>query len=139
MEAFINHLKTFVYLQVGLWGELIRGLSDQVDSLLLNVPDSGFVELDGIQWKYTKHGLGVLFEEENGKRKVDFHSVKSGDRSFDAWGLSTYFGALGGEGRKVLKSVGIISGPLEDNLRDLLARLEKENVLSANEGFYRFL
>ncbi|AJQ97854.1 DUF6896 domain-containing protein [Gynuella sunshinyii] len=139
MDVFINHVKAFIYLQTGLWSALLCGVSGQVDSLLLNVPGSGVVEFDDAQWSFKKHGLGVLFEEVNGKRKVDFHDVQAGVTCFDAWGLSTYFGALGGEGRKALKSVGIVSGALEDNLKDLLKKLEEKKLVSVSDGFYKIL
>ena len=139
MKSFIEHLKKFVNLQEGLWGQLISELSGPVDLFLSNVPNSGVVEFDRVLWRYKKHGLGVFFEEMNGKRRVDFHCVKAGSGCFDAWGLSIYFSALGGEGRKILRSVGISTGALEDNLRDLLVRMSGKDVVSVDGNFYRLL
>ncbi|HAB37561.1 MAG TPA: hypothetical protein DCE52_06115 [Rhodobacteraceae bacterium] len=138
MQELIDHLKIFIYLEIGLWNELLSELPEQVDSMLLNVPKSGAVEFDSATWHYKKHGLGVCFEEKNGKRKVDFHSVKSGSSYFDAWGLSTYFGSLGGKGRKLLKSAEIDSGSIEQNLKTVLEKLKEQDVLQVSDGFYKF-
>ncbi len=139
MEIFINCLRKFVYLQKGLWTELCRGFPEGVDSLLFNVPKTGAIKFEGKVWVYTKHGLGVRFEEEQGKRKVDFHNAQIEDDNFDSWALSTYFGSLGKEGRKVLESMGIQSGALDSSLKVVLNRLKDEKVIQiTTDGFYRF-
>lgn len=138
MDTIIGQIKAFVYLQSGLWVELIRECDGQVDSLLLNLPNTGIVEFDGKIWCLKKHGLGVLFEEQKGQRKIDFHSVANGCNYFDAWGLSTYFGSLGASGRKVLQKAGTYSGSLEEQLKDALTDVEADGAIVGNgEGFYR--
>jgi hypothetical protein len=135
MEPFIQYLKTFVHLQNGLWDELLRELSVGIGPFLLNIPKSGVIEFENKKWRYTKHGLGIRFEEENRKRTIDFHKVSSGASKFNAWGLATYFGSLGGEGRKVLKTVGMISCPPEDKIKEVLLMLEKDYVIRCEGGF----
>ncbi|WP_085907767.1 DUF6896 domain-containing protein [Kiloniella majae] len=136
-SKFIRYIEKFVFLQNALWQELGSTITEPIDQHLLNVPRTGLIQFRNTEWQYQKHGGGVLFKEVNGKMKIDFHKVEKGENSFDAWGLATYFGALGGDGRKVLKSVGIQKGPYDDQLDQLLSNLADQNILINKGSFYQ--
>lgn len=57
-----------------------------------------------------------------------------------AWGLSIYFGSLGGTGRKILQKAEIFSGPLAEQLEGVLADVEADGVIVSNgAGLYRLV
>lgn len=107
---------------------------------MVNVPPTGTVEYDGVKWKFNKHGLGVRFQEDGGKRTIDLHDGRLGADRIDAWRLAIYFGGLGRQGQKLIgRAVGTDSGSLQERLQIWLDDLVKAGKLREDGASYRIL
>lgn len=138
MDELIKEIKKFLGLQMGLWEQLKKDIPE-LDSFLLNVPDSGNLNFKDSDWYFSKHGLGICFVEKNQNIKVNFHKVENGSDSFDAWSLSSYFGSLGNRGAKILRKAGAVSGSLENRLKEILVTLEVNDVVQRNGDCYQII
>lgn len=126
----VYSLVEYVSLQQPLWSKILHACGGSVDSLLLDVLTSGFVDHDGQKWSFKKHGRGVLFSEEGGKRRVDLHDVSAEADRLDSWRLATYFEGLGPKGEKFINRVfGTPGGAMEHRVERWLAQLVAEGAL----------
>jgi hypothetical protein len=100
---FLTILREFVALQSALQNEFFKNnLTAQDWSYLTDLPRRGHVHAQGALWNYSRHGLGIKFESEEGivvdihdhlleKNVIDVHRVteyvtsmlKSSASSFD--------------------------------------------------------
>jgi hypothetical protein len=73
-DNFVRTLEEFVALQSVLQEELFKSNAKVQDwKYLTDLPRRGYVHAQGEKWKYSRHGLGVRFENEDGI-VVDVHN-----------------------------------------------------------------
>jgi hypothetical protein len=58
----LDSIRSFVALQTALVSALKSALGERDWELLVGVPRSGTVSLNGEEWSYQRHGVGVRFE-----------------------------------------------------------------------------
>lgn len=87
--AFSRLIVEYVALQSELQGELIRDNKIIKNwKCLIDLPRRGSVNVNGVLWQYSRHGLGVRFEF-NGI-VVDVHNLLLEDGIVDAHRISEY-------------------------------------------------
>lgn len=87
--AFSRLIVEYVALQSGLQDELIRYNKTVKDwKYLIDLPRRGSVNVNGVLWDYSRHGLGVRFES-NGI-VVDVHNLLLKKGIVDAHRISEY-------------------------------------------------
>lgn len=84
-------LKEFSYSQRKLYSKIIERY-DPIGDLLENIPSEGSLEIDNKLWKFKKHGLGILFINDDNGTSIDAHrNIKECYDCFDTWRLEQYF------------------------------------------------
>lgn len=84
-------LAEYVSLQVALISAL-AAFYDNSDRLMRTVPRQGKLLVDGVQWAFKKHGLGVRFNDADTRRVVDIHKFYDGvPDAIDAWRILQFY------------------------------------------------
>lgn len=89
-------LREYSTTQAGLCVCLFEKYGQAESHLLLNIPRSGLLMLNGEMWEFKKHGAGVLFKQLSSGAIFDVHRhVQFCPECFDAWRLTQYFESKG--------------------------------------------
>jgi hypothetical protein len=95
-KEILERVKELIRMQDALSRRFIenhlgsRGLEN-----LLFAPNHGEINADGFQWKFTKHGGGVLFSRIGDGLTVDMHKHLDNPKIFDAWRLRQFLESFG--------------------------------------------
>ncbi len=130
-DLLLKHIEGLVQLQL----RIVIAFRSQYPSVrdwefLLDFPKSGIVITDGREWKFQKHGKGVMFIGE-ADEVVDIHKSMDHPDLFDLWRLEQYLISVG-----VVTEREIDEGVLENALHDLLAA-NRISEATGNKKMYR--
>lgn len=114
-DNFVSTLKEFVALQSVLQDELFKSNTTVRDwKYLTDLPRHGCVHAQGAKWKYSRHGLGVRFENEDGI-VVDVHNHLLEKGVVDAHRMSEFIVSKHGDSASNLD----LYSECEERLRDV--------------------
>lgn len=92
MTSFIKGIRSFILVQTALMTTFLETYPDCKDfKFLLDFPKKGYISLDGIKWKFIKHGLGFLFISEVDGQEVDVRREINTLDAFDLNRIEQYF------------------------------------------------
>jgi len=92
MTNLIEGIRSFLLLQTGLMTTFLETYPNCKDfKFLLDFPKKGSISIDGIKWKFIKHGLGILFISEIDGKEVDVRRAINILDAFDLNRIEQYF------------------------------------------------
>jgi hypothetical protein len=144
IPTLLAHLKHMIATQ-GLLLDAVRAgyAADGTVSLsqrLWTLPRTGLVLVDGQPWSFMRHGGGILFEEQQSRRKIDVHNYLDSPDVFDVWRCGTYFGSLGRAGVKMIsRALGKRGIRMHDAIAILLEDLAEEGLLEKRGIVFRMV
>jgi hypothetical protein len=96
MEVLDVHcLLKFSGLQIALVAELERRHPHFREGFLLSLPECGVVLTDSGEWKFRRHGLGVVFVRASDDLTIDAHRFYPDLASpIDAWRLRSFLESI---------------------------------------------
>ena len=149
-DCFLNFSQCFYLLWFGL---LVKDFPDLINVLrqfyfffwchlfiLIITPNfsvSSFVltKVTCSQWRFQKHGIGIVFEEKKSGKIIDVHrGIISNIKAFDSWRLSEYFESSNCS--KVIWKLNTFSVD-DDDLDKLLKLLKQANIVKLVSNQYK--
>lgn len=98
------------------------------DSGLLKHPKTGLLSILEEEWKFQKHGVGIVFEEITSGKIIDAHNgINSSKKAFDSWRLSEYFESI--ECSKIFWESDTYIADDDDDIDRLLKLLKQVNIV----------
>ena len=135
-REIISALEDFVETQNNLiieFQQQYHFLSD--DASLLKQPKSGLLSAMEQEWKFQKHGAGILFEGDESGKIIDAHTgIISNKQAFDSWRLAEYFESINCD--RVFWASNPYLAKVDDDLDRLLKQLEQANIVKLVSGRY---
>ena len=105
------------------------------DINLLEQPKTGILLAMGEEWRFQKHGIGIVFEEKKSGKIIDVHrGIISNIKAFDSWRLSEYFESSNCS--KVIWKLNTFSVD-DDDLDKLLKLLKQANIVKLVSNQYK--
>lgn len=128
-REIISALKDFVKTQENLivkFQQQYHSLSN--DTSLLKQPKTGLLSAMGEEWKFQKHGSGIVFEGNHSGKIIDAHQgIISNKKAFDSWRLSEYFESINCS--QVFWALNTYIADDDDDLDKLLKLLEQTKLV----------
>jgi hypothetical protein len=95
-KEIVQALKDFADLQEQLLLEFEKQCHPLISfDSFIEKPKTGTLKALKEEWKFQKHGAGILFEEINSGTKVNVHrEAINHKRAFDSWRLYDYFESI---------------------------------------------
>jgi hypothetical protein len=96
VKALLSKIYQFVEYQTQLLGKLRSDFPESKDDkFLLDFPKFGTIEVNGVNWEFKRHGVGIRFDKcTNGI--VDIETKIDSPSFFNASRLSEYARSTGG-------------------------------------------
>lgn len=103
---------------------------------LLEQPKTGFLFAIGEEWKFQKHGTGIVFEGNRSGKIIDAHKeIIDRSKAFDFWRLAEYFESL--NCFKVIWESNTYFANDEEDLDRLLELLRQADIIKLVVTQYR--
>lgn len=133
-------LQAFLAAQARLLEALrsVHGGDGRLSAALGQIPRRGAVEVEDGEWRFHRHGAGVMFEHVGSHVRVDVPSDLDEPWFFDAWRLGTYFGSMGRRGTKALEmAIGVRGLDVDESVRSWMERLVAAGIVVRSGRGYR--
>ena len=136
-KEIVPALNHYVEIQENLIVEFQKQyhpLSSDLD--LLKQPKTGILSAVGEEWKFQKHGTGIVFESNRSGKIIDAHKgIIDRSKAFDSWRLAEYFESSSCS--KVVWESNTYSADDEEDLDKLLELLSQANIIKLVATQYR--